>query len=125
MLLVELFQRLLGGESALTLLIEGGHRAFIAMFEEARKYLLLDDSPFTLSTLRGGGAIWQIQHCQSLAILQWKGRWSSEEFVRRVASLGSAYGRLEPHSFEPLPQWFEFEFLFALYDDVGYGCSGA
>eukprot|EP00971_Amphidinium_carterae_P091418 1809874-Amphidinium_carterae.1 len=89
-LVIDLLHALVGSDASSAPLLKGGHVAFVSMFDQARKALLLEDSPFTLSTLRGGGAIWQIQFCQSLAVLQWKGRWSSEKSVQHYLQVGLA-----------------------------------
>eukprot|EP00971_Amphidinium_carterae_P122206 2419683-Amphidinium_carterae.1 len=63
-------------------------------FEQIRRHLLLHQSAFTLSTLRGGGAIHHLQSCQSIAYLQWLGRWSSEKSVSHYLQLGLAASAL-------------------------------
>eukprot|EP00971_Amphidinium_carterae_P220047 4368088-Amphidinium_carterae.1 len=93
-LLIGLLEGLVSVDTPSTPLLKGGHVSFTAMFEETRRMLLLHESPFTLSTLRGGGAIWNIQHCQSLAVLQWKGRWSSEKSVHHYLQVGLAASSL-------------------------------
>eukprot|EP00971_Amphidinium_carterae_P332387 6466527-Amphidinium_carterae.1 len=89
-LVTQLAETLLCADSSSAPLLRGGHRAFVKAFEDARRHLLLEGSPFTLSTLRGGGAVWQIHHCQSIALLQWKGRWSSEKSVQHYLQIGLA-----------------------------------
>eukprot|EP00971_Amphidinium_carterae_P320204 6364985-Amphidinium_carterae.1 len=51
---------------------------------------MLQQSAFTLSTMTGGGAIYHMQACQSIAYLQWLGRWSSEKSVSHYLQLGLA-----------------------------------
>eukprot|EP00971_Amphidinium_carterae_P103364 2046385-Amphidinium_carterae.1 len=81
---------LLREDSASAPLIRGGLRELHKKFDHLRASLDLSSSPFTLSTLRGGGAVWHIQQSQSIAMLQWRGRWSSERSVQHYLQLGLA-----------------------------------
>eukprot|EP00971_Amphidinium_carterae_P314555 6252250-Amphidinium_carterae.2 len=67
--------------------LAGGLRSFNQKFEALRKHLELEHSPFTPATLRSGGATWYIRRTQSLSMLQWKGRWSSERSVQHYLQL--------------------------------------
>eukprot|EP00971_Amphidinium_carterae_P336743 6473269-Amphidinium_carterae.1 len=75
---VELADCLLAHDAASAPLVRGGLKELQKKYDFLRDCLNLRDSPFTLGCLRGGGAIHQIQTSQSLALLQWRGRWSTE-----------------------------------------------
>eukprot|EP00971_Amphidinium_carterae_P350525 6491601-Amphidinium_carterae.1 len=87
---VQLAQGLLHQDAASAPLVRGGLRELQRKFNYLREALQLDGSPFTLGTLRGGGAVWHIQQCQSIAMLQWRGRWASEKSVQHYLQLGLA-----------------------------------
>eukprot|EP00971_Amphidinium_carterae_P064672 1281609-Amphidinium_carterae.1 len=87
---VSLASCLLGQDASSAPLVRGGLRELHRKFDYLRAALHLERSPFTLSTLRGGGAVWHIQQCQSLAMLQWRGRWASERSVQHYLQLGLA-----------------------------------
>eukprot|EP00971_Amphidinium_carterae_P327255 6458485-Amphidinium_carterae.1 len=80
----------IGADPPSTPLIRGGLRVAVPLFETVRRQLMLHQSAFTLSTMRGGGAIHHMQSCQSIAYLQWLGRWSSEKSVSHYLQLGLA-----------------------------------
>eukprot|EP00971_Amphidinium_carterae_P312260 6206521-Amphidinium_carterae.1 len=67
----------------------------------APERLHIKNSPFTLGTLRGGGAVHHIQQCQSIALLQWKGRWTTERSVQHYLQVGlaaTALAAISPHA---------------------------
>eukprot|EP00971_Amphidinium_carterae_P203742 4043333-Amphidinium_carterae.1 len=89
-LVVRLTQAVIGHDSPNTPLIKGGLRVVMPLYEQVRRHLSLQHSAFTLATMRGGGAIHHLQSCQSIAYLQWLGRWSSEKSVSHYLQLGLA-----------------------------------
>eukprot|EP00971_Amphidinium_carterae_P165812 3286630-Amphidinium_carterae.1 len=88
--IVELARKLLQHDAASAPLVRGGLQELYKKFDHLRRMLNIAESPFTLGTLRGGGAVWHIQQCQSLAMLQWRGRWASERSVQHYLQLGLA-----------------------------------
>eukprot|EP00971_Amphidinium_carterae_P140860 2790882-Amphidinium_carterae.1 len=78
-LVVRLTQAVVGADLPSAPLVRGGLRHVVQAFENIRRHLQLHHSAFTLSTMRGGGAIHHLQSCQSIAYLQWLGRWASEK----------------------------------------------
>eukprot|EP00971_Amphidinium_carterae_P196339 3895684-Amphidinium_carterae.1 len=100
-IVVDLASCLLHHDAASAPLVRGGLRELHKKFAYLREALNLAVSPFTLGTLRGGGAIWHIQQSQSLAMLQWRGRWASERSVQHYLQLGlaaTALASLEPET---------------------------
>eukprot|EP00971_Amphidinium_carterae_P193149 3833319-Amphidinium_carterae.1 len=89
-LVVQLTQAVIGSDPPSTPLIRGGLRTVAPLFEQIRGQVMLQHSAFTLSTMRGGGAIYHLQSCQSIAYLQWLGRWSTEKSVSHYLQLGLA-----------------------------------
>eukprot|EP00971_Amphidinium_carterae_P067399 1334639-Amphidinium_carterae.1 len=84
---VALMQRVCGNDPPTSLLLRGGLKEFYRKFEAIRVHLQVASTPFTPATLRGGGATWYIRQTQSLSLLQWKGRWTSEKSVHHYLQL--------------------------------------
>eukprot|EP00971_Amphidinium_carterae_P245722 4879679-Amphidinium_carterae.1 len=85
--LVMLLQRVCQHDDPQALLLKGGMKEFYRKFEAIRRHLQVQSTPFTPATLRGGGATWCIRQTQSLSLLQWKGRWTSEKSVQHYLQL--------------------------------------
>eukprot|EP00971_Amphidinium_carterae_P333501 6468281-Amphidinium_carterae.2 len=91
---VEMADCLLASDVPSAPLIRGGLKELHKKFEFLREQLCIQGGPFTLGTLRGGGAVFHIQACQSLALLQWKGRWTTERSVQHYLQVGLAAAAL-------------------------------
>eukprot|EP00971_Amphidinium_carterae_P327124 6458298-Amphidinium_carterae.3 len=85
--LVWLLQHVCAADQHGSPLLAEGLRMFYRKFEALRCHLNLQHSPFTPATLRSGGATWYIRQTQSLSMLQWKGRWTSEKSVQHYLQL--------------------------------------
>eukprot|EP00971_Amphidinium_carterae_P027941 550326-Amphidinium_carterae.1 len=92
--IVELADILLAHDAASAPLVRGGLKELHQKYEFIRRKLDLQGGPFTLGTLRGGGAVFHIQACQSIALLQWKGRWTTERSVQHYLQVGLAASAL-------------------------------
>eukprot|EP00971_Amphidinium_carterae_P068931 1364867-Amphidinium_carterae.5 len=91
---VEMADCLLARDVPSAPLVRGGLKELYKKFEFLQEQLCIQGGPFTLGTLRGGGAVFHIQECQSLALLQWRGRWTTERSVQHYLQVGLASAAL-------------------------------
>eukprot|EP00971_Amphidinium_carterae_P218096 4329399-Amphidinium_carterae.2 len=88
---VDLLTRIFGADPPYRSLVAGGSRGLQLFFERVRKAVGLGGSPWTLATLRGGGALAFLRMTGGNIIwLQYRGRWESARSMRHYIQAGLA-----------------------------------
>eukprot|EP00971_Amphidinium_carterae_P278661 5531785-Amphidinium_carterae.2 len=87
----DLLLRIFGEDPPHQSLIAGGSRGLQLFFERVRLAVGLDNTPWTLATLRGGGALAYLRSSGGNVIwLQFRGRWESSRSMRHYIQAGLA-----------------------------------
>ena len=101
--LVLLLNTLFGWIHPDTNLCRGGRAGLVKRFEYAKSLLSLQTAPFTLASLRSGGAVDFYRSTGNVAALQFRGRWDSPSTLNHYlqeAMATLAFGRLSKQSFD-------------------------
>eukprot|EP00971_Amphidinium_carterae_P033232 654250-Amphidinium_carterae.1 len=87
----DLLVRTFGSDPPNRCLIAGGSRGLQTFFERVHLALNLQNTPWTLATLRGGGALAYLRQTGGNIIwLQFRGRWESAKSMRHYIQAGLA-----------------------------------
>eukprot|EP00971_Amphidinium_carterae_P352836 6492748-Amphidinium_carterae.2 len=89
-LVLNFLDGLLGGLPPVTLLVAGGLPVLSKRFDALKSVLGLQASPFTLASLRGGGAVHYMRTVGNVSWLQYRGRWESAKSMGHYLQAGSA-----------------------------------
>eukprot|EP00971_Amphidinium_carterae_P178513 3541450-Amphidinium_carterae.1 len=88
---IALMARIFGADPPHRCLVAGGSRGLQMFFERVRRCVGLQGSPWTLATLRGGGALAFLRMTGGNIIwLQYRGRWESARSMRHYIQAGLA-----------------------------------
>ena len=71
-------------------LCPGQLRGLTERFKYLKQVTGLTNAPFTLASMRGGGAIHHFRTHQNLGLLQYRGRWESAKSMQHYIQMGSA-----------------------------------
>eukprot|EP00971_Amphidinium_carterae_P319230 6345207-Amphidinium_carterae.3 len=98
--MAEFLSRIFGSDPPHRGLIAGGSKGLQMFFERVRRSVGLESSPWTLATLRGGGALSYLRKSGGNIIwLQFRGRWESARSMRHYIQ-----GGLAMQAYAGLPQ---------------------
>eukprot|EP00971_Amphidinium_carterae_P346744 6488398-Amphidinium_carterae.3 len=89
-LILEFVDNLLGAVAPNTLLVAGGLPLLSKRFDALKRVLSLSSSPFSLASLRGGGAVHYMRTIGNVSWLQYRGRWESAKSMGHYLQAGSA-----------------------------------
>eukprot|EP00971_Amphidinium_carterae_P258329 5127379-Amphidinium_carterae.2 len=88
---IDLLVRVFGNDPPHRSLIAGGTKGLQMLFNRVRTAMGLQDTPWTLATLRGGGAVAYLrQSGGNIVWLQFRGRWESFRSMRHYVQAGLA-----------------------------------
>ena len=87
--------------------VRGGIKGLTLRFEYLKGVLGIPTAPFTLGSIRGGGAVWHYCNLQSLGLLQFRGRWKSAASMNHYIQVGTcslAFAQLPSEALDRIRQ---------------------